>query len=132
MGPGFRNTFRSELQPGTLPTSKEGRRRTLSRASSTTPLAIRVVRKGPSLEGEMISLIAVAQLIVRNLDEDLVQRLKRRAASHGRSAEEEHRQLLRQVLRPEGLGEALLAMPNVGDDPDFARQSDMPRELDLR
>jgi len=80
----------------------------------------------------MISLIAVAQLIVRNLDEDLVQRLKRRAASHGRSAEEEHRQLLRQVLRPEGLGEALLAMPNVGDDPDFARQSDMPRELDLR
>ena len=38
----------------------------------------------------MISLLAVAQLIVRNLDEDLVQRLKRRAAAHGRSAEEEH------------------------------------------
>ena len=80
----------------------------------------------------MISLIAVAQLIVRNLDEDLVQRLKRRAAAHGRSAEEEHRQLLRQVLRAEGLGEALLAMPDVGDDPDFERQGDLPRELDLR
>ena len=74
----------------------------------------------------------MAQLIVRNLDEDLVQRLKRRAAAHGRSAEEEHRRLLRQVLRPEGLGEALLAMPNVGDDTDFERQSDLPREFDLR
>ncbi len=80
----------------------------------------------------MISLIAVAQLIVRNLDEDLVQRLKRRAAAHGRSTEEEHRQLLRQVLRPEGLGAALLAMPDVGADADFERQADLPRELDLR
>ena len=74
----------------------------------------------------------MAQLIVRNLDEDLVQRLKRRAAAHGRSSEEEHRQLLRQVLRPEGLGEALLAMPNVGADADFERREDLPRDLDLR
>lgn len=74
----------------------------------------------------------MAQLIVRNLDEDLVQRLKLRAAAHGRSTEEEHRQLLRQVLRPEGLGAALLAMPDVGADTDFERQSDLPRELDLR
>ena len=80
----------------------------------------------------MLSLIAMAQLIVRNLDEDLVQRLKRRAAAHGRSSEEEHRQLLRQVLRPEGLGEALLAMPNVGADADFERREDLPRDLDLR
>ena len=80
----------------------------------------------------MISLIAVAQLIVRNLEEDLVQRLKRRAAANGRSAEEEHRQLLRQALRPEGLAEALLAMPNVGDDADFERLDDLPRTLDLR
>ena len=77
-------------------------------------------------------MIAVAQLIVRGLDEDLVKRLKRRAAAHGRSMEEEHRQLLRQVLRPEGLAEALLAMPNVGDDADFGRLPDLPRELDLR
>ena len=74
----------------------------------------------------------MAQLIVRNLDEDLVQRLKRRAAANGRSTEEEHRQLLRQVLRPEGLAEALLAMPNVGDAVDFERRDDLPRELDLR
>ncbi len=80
----------------------------------------------------MISLIAVAQLIVRNLDEDLVRRLKRRAAAHGRSAEEEHRRLLREVLRPEGLAEALLAIPDVGDDTDFERRRDLPRGLDLR
>ena len=80
----------------------------------------------------MIALIAVAQLIVRNLDDDLVQRLKRRAAANGRSTEEEHRQLLRQALRPEGLAEALLAMPSVGDDADFERRGDLPGELDLR
>jgi len=74
----------------------------------------------------------VAQLIVRNLDEDLVRRLKRRAVAHGRSMEEEHRSLLRQVLQPEGLGEVLLAMPDVGNDVDFERLADFPRELDLR
>ncbi|HUF96598.1 MAG TPA: hypothetical protein VMM60_00620 [Ilumatobacter sp.] len=74
----------------------------------------------------------MAQLIVRNLDDDLVKRLKRRATANGRSAEEEHRQLLRRALRPEGLAEALLAMPNVGEDADFARQDDLPRDLDLK
>jgi len=74
----------------------------------------------------------VAQLIVRKLDEDLVRRLKRRAVAHGRSMEEEHRSLLRQVLQPEGLGEVLLAMPDVGNDVDFERLADFPRELDLR
>ncbi|MEM1332460.1 MAG: DNA-binding protein [Actinomycetota bacterium] len=73
----------------------------------------------------------MAQLIVRNLDDDLVQRLKRRAAANGRSAEEEHRQLLRQTLRPGGLGAALAAMPAVGDDDDFARVLDDPRIVDL-
>ena len=80
----------------------------------------------------MIALISVAQLIVRKLDEDLVRRLKRRAVAHGRSMEEEHRSLLRQVLQPEGLGEVLLAMPDVGNDVDFERLADFPRELDLR
>ena len=37
-------------------------------------------------------------LIVRNLDEELVRRLKLRAARHGRSAEAEHRAILEQVL----------------------------------
>lgn len=37
-------------------------------------------------------------LQVRNVDEELVARLKRRAARNGRSAEAEHRELLRHAL----------------------------------
>lgn len=73
----------------------------------------------------------MAQLIVRNVDDDLVRRLKRRAAEHGRSAEEEHRQLLRTALRSEGLFDRLLDMPDVGSDDDFARAPDLPRDIDL-
>ena len=40
-------------------------------------------------------------LQVRNLDDDLILRLKRRAARHGRSAEAEHREILRQALSSE-------------------------------
>ena len=40
-------------------------------------------------------------LHVRNLDDELVARLKRRAARHGRSVEAEHREILRQVLSGE-------------------------------
>jgi len=38
---------------------------------------------------------------VRDVEDDLVRMLKRRAASHGRSAEAEHRIILEQALRPE-------------------------------
>ena len=40
-------------------------------------------------------------LHVRNLDNDLVARLKRRAARHGRSTEAEHRESLKQALSVE-------------------------------
>ena len=40
-------------------------------------------------------------LQVRNLDDDLIIRLKRRAARHGRSTEAEHREILRQALSSE-------------------------------
>jgi plasmid stability protein len=40
-------------------------------------------------------------LHVRNLDDDLIARLKRRVARHGRSTEAEHREILRQVLAGE-------------------------------
>jgi antitoxin FitA len=40
-------------------------------------------------------------LIVRNVDEELVRRLKMRAARHNRSAEAEHREILRQALGAE-------------------------------
>jgi plasmid stability protein len=43
----------------------------------------------------------MASLSVRNLDDDLLARLKRRAARHGRSAEAEVRDILRQTLSSE-------------------------------
>jgi antitoxin FitA len=44
---------------------------------------------------------AMASLSVRNLDDNLLGRLKRRAARHGRSAEAEMREILRQALSGE-------------------------------
>ena len=40
----------------------------------------------------------VAQLLVRDVPEDVVEALKRRAAEHGRSAEAEHRAILEEAL----------------------------------
>jgi len=57
------------------------------------------------------------QLIVRNLDERLVQVLKLRAAAHGVSMEAEHRNILVQaLLQPakRSFAEVLARMPNVG------------------
>jgi plasmid stability protein len=75
------------------------------------------------------------QLLVRNLDADVVGRLRRRAAEHGRSAEAEHREILRTALRPRAgaasLKAHLLAMPNVGRDEDFARPADKGRTVRL-
>jgi plasmid stability protein len=42
--------------------------------------------------------LMAGNLHVRNLDNDLIARLKRRAARHGRSTEAEHREILRQAL----------------------------------
>ncbi len=42
-----------------------------------------------------------SNLHVRNLEDEVVARLKRRAARNGRSAEAEHREILRQALRSE-------------------------------
>jgi plasmid stability protein len=61
-------------------------------------------------------------LVVRNIEEDVALALKQLAASHGRSAEAEHREILRSVLqRPKrrSVVEILSSMPNVGDDADF-------------
>lgn len=73
----------------------------------------------------------MAQLIVRNLDEELVARLRQRAAKHRRSTEAEHREILREVLVPTGrrfsLKNHLLAMPDVGADEDFERPPDRLR-----
>ncbi len=74
----------------------------------------------------------MAQLIVRNLETKLVEKLKLRAARRGRSAEAEHREILREALtsRPAGksLKQRLLEMPPVGRDTDFARSRDKGRQ----
>lgn len=61
--------------------------------------------------------------------------LKLRAARHGHSAEEEHRQILREALRHHGptksLKELLLEMPDVSEDRDFERPKDRGRPVEL-
>jgi plasmid stability protein len=74
---------------------------------------------------------AMAQLIVRELEEPVVRALKLRAAKKGVSAEAEHRAILREVLlrrTSRSFKDALLAMPDVGTDADFAIERDLDRD----
>lgn len=74
------------------------------------------------------------QLIVRNLEEEVVRELKLRAARHGRSAEAEHREILREALlgKPKrSLKDLLLAIPAAGEDADFERNPDRGRDVEL-
>lgn len=69
----------------------------------------------------------MASLIVRNLNEQLIDKLKQVAARHGRSAEAEHRAILQASLmttQRRTLAQVLSDMPNVGSDADFAREQD--------
>ena len=73
----------------------------------------------------------MAQLIVRNVDDAVAEALRRRAAAHGRSAEAEHRDILRQaLLGAEGFKTILLSGPGGGEDADFDRVQDLGRELE--
>jgi plasmid stability protein len=61
-------------------------------------------------------------LLVRNIDESLFLALKQRAATHGRSVEAEHREILQTVLQGplrRSLAEVLASMPAVGEESDF-------------
>lgn len=77
----------------------------------------------------------MAQLLVRDIESDVVRELKLRAARHGRSAEEEHREILRGALRhpgpPTSLKQLLLEIPDVGEDSDFERPRDLGRSIEL-
>ena len=69
----------------------------------------------------------MANLIVRNIDDDIAKALKAQANLHGISAEAEHRNILKQVLtRPpkKSFVEVLSEMPDVGNDDDFKRIKD--------
>ena len=50
----------------------------------------------------------MAQLVVRQLDDDVKEKLQRRARRHGRSTEEEIREILRNAVRSEGIDRAPL------------------------
>lgn len=63
----------------------------------------------------------MSQLLVRDIDEEVVAELKRQAAAHGRSAEAEHREILRtHLLQPQpkkrSFREVLATMPDFEDD----------------
>ena len=63
-------------------------------------------------------------LTFSDAEELLLAALHKRARAHGRSIEEEHRDILRSVLRPlpkRPLDDILRGMPDVGSDADFGR-----------
>lgn len=69
----------------------------------------------------------MANLIVRNIDDEVAVALKMLASQHGISAEAEHRRILEQALmRPKKklFADVLSQIPNVGEDADFARKQD--------
>ncbi len=76
------------------------------------------------------------QLIVRQVEEKVVRKLKARAGLHGVSMEEEHRRILREALlgkaahRP-SFKEFLLTMPDTGPDSLFRRAADRGRKVAL-
>jgi plasmid stability protein len=64
----------------------------------------------------------MGQLTVRKLDDEIIRRLKIRAAEHGRSAEAEHREILKQAL----LGEA---RPRISREEWFRRAKEFRERL---
>ncbi len=75
----------------------------------------------------------MAQLLVRQLDDDVKEKLQRRARQHGRSTEEEVREILRNAVRnegkPVGLGTQLAAIfHGVGIDEEIPELRGYPVE----
>ncbi|MGZ8238521.1 MAG: FitA-like ribbon-helix-helix domain-containing protein [Methylobacter sp.] len=73
-------------------------------------------------------------LVVRNIDETIINALKQRAVEHQRSTEAEHRAILAEVLlKPprKTFAEALAAIPDVGTDADYQRVNDDTNAADV-
>jgi len=70
------------------------------------------------------------QLLVRNLEEEIVRDLKKRAGEHGVSVEEEHRRILREALRPNQAGGRKSFWPVIGEMPDFGDDDLFERDRD--
>ena len=80
----------------------------------------------------------MTELILREVEFSIVEKLKQRAEKHYRSVEEEHRAILRDTLLgggeevPTVAFEAFLrTMPDVGTDTDFSRIEGSIRDVDL-
>jgi len=76
----------------------------------------------------------MADLLVRGVDDTLVQALKKRAGAHGRSQEAELRAILAAALLSpprRKLAELLAAMPDVGVDADFQRRHEPAAGADV-
>jgi antitoxin FitA len=76
------------------------------------------------------------QLIVRQIEEKVVRKLKQQAGLHGVSMEEEHRRILREALvgpsrKNPSFKDYLRSIPNVGEDKDFERSPQMDRPVEL-
>jgi plasmid stability protein len=79
------------------------------------------------------------QLIVRNIEEKVVRKLRSLAARDGISMEEEHRRILRSALLPHAkrgktFTDYLLEIPRAGHDEAsdiFERRRDLPRAVSL-
>ena len=84
----------------------------------------------------MLSKFGMAQLLVRNLEDTLIRKLKRRAAAHGVSAEEEHRRILHEVLsRPAEEKPTLIEFllgPESEISPDVELDLSRSREIETR
>jgi antitoxin FitA len=69
----------------------------------------------------------MANLLVRNVDDAVVNALKALAGKRGTSAEAEHRRILAQALRKpkkKSFAQVLSKIPPVGKDADFRRVED--------
>jgi antitoxin FitA len=78
----------------------------------------------------------VAQLLVRDLEDEVVVALRAKAAEEGTSVEEAHRRVLRAFAGQRGrvrrdFKAFLLSFPEGDADEVFERQRNLPREVDL-
>ena len=81
------------------------------------------------------SIFRMRQILIRQLDDSVVRKLRAKAAAEGVSAEEEARRILRRSLVGEvpevPLLDFLRTMPAVDDDRIFARPKRKPRRVAL-
>jgi len=68
----------------------------------------------------------MAQILVRGLDDDVKAKLQRRARRHGRSTEEEVREILRNAVREEGTARSRLGSRLAARFADFGLTQDIP------